>query len=132
VEASLRASPRPGELPFVVERVVAAVDCGVAVDPGGVAQQVESGVIWSLSNAIGATTFAGGRAQETNFDRFRIVTFAERPRSIEVHLVPNDDERPHGLGEPVVNPFAPALTSALARLTGRRLRRLPLEAADFA
>jgi len=132
VEVSLRRGARPAELPFVVERVVAAVDCGVVVDPDGVAQQVESGVLWSLSNAIGATTFAGGRAREANFDRFRIAAFADRPGSIETHLVPNDDERPHGLGEPVVNPFAPALTSALARLLGRRLRRLPLTAADFA
>lgn len=132
VEVSRRRGARPAELPFVVERVVAAVDCGVVVDPGGVAQQVESGVLWSLSNAIGATTFEGGRARESSFDRFRIATFAERPGAIETHLVPNDDERPHGLGEPVVNPFAPALTNALARLVGKRLRRLPLAAADFA
>ena len=57
---------------------------------------------------------------------------ADSPKAIEVHLVANDDERPHGLGEPVVNPFAPALANALARLTGKRFRRLPLAAADFA
>ncbi len=132
VEVARRARVPPGELPFRVERVVAAVDCGVVLDPGGVAQQVESGVIWSLSNALGETTFAAGRAREENFDRFRVAGFGDTPGAIEVHLVANDDERPHGLGEPVVNPFAPALASALARLFGRRFRRLPLTAADFA
>lgn len=132
VEVARRPSPRPGELPFSVERVVAAVDCGVVVDPDGVAQQVESGVLWSLSNALGETTFEAGRARETNFDRFRIARFGDTPRSIETHLVDSGDERPHGLGEPVVNPFAPALANALAALTGRRFRRLPLRSSDFA
>jgi isoquinoline 1-oxidoreductase beta subunit len=132
VEVAARPRPRAGELPFTVERVVAAVDCGVAVDPDGVAQQVESGVLWSLSNALGETTFERGRARETNFDRFRVATIRDTPKAIETHLVASDDERPHGLGEPVVNPFAPALASALARLAGRRFRRLPLRPDDFA
>jgi len=132
VEVSRRASPRRGELPFVIERVVAAVDCGVAVDPDGVAQQVESGVFWSLSNCLGETTFAGGRARETNFDRFRVATFGDAPRAIETHVVASADDRPHGLGEPVVNSFAPALASALAALYGRRFRRLPIELAELA
>jgi len=132
VEVAARPDARAGELPFAVERVVAAVDCGVAIDPDGVAQQVESGILWSLSNALGETTFEAGRARETNFDRFRVARFADTPGAIEVHLVASADERPHGLGEPVVNPFAPALANALARLTGRRFRRLPLRAADFA
>lgn len=132
VEVAARATARPGVLPFAIERVVAAVDCGVAIDPDGIAQQVESGVLWSLSNALGETTFEGGRARETNFDRFRVATLADTPRAIEVHLVASDDDRPHGLGEPVVNPLAPALTNALFRLTGRRFRRLPLRPGDFA
>lgn len=131
VEVARRPDPRRGGLPFTIERVVAAVDCGVVVDPDGVAQQVESGVFWSLANCLGETTFAGGRAREENFDRFRIATFADRPRTIETHLVPTDDDRPHGLGEPVVNSFAPALANALAALTGRRLRRLPLDLAQI-
>ena len=132
VEVAARPAAGPGALPFAVERVVAAVDCGVAVDPDGVAQQVESGVLWSLSNALGETTFEGGRARETNFDRFRVARLADTPKAIEVHLVASADERPHGLGEPVVNPFAPALANALFRLTGRRFRRLPLRPEDFA
>jgi len=130
VEVSLRRSARAGRLPFAVERVVGAVDCGVVIDPDGVAQQVESGVIWSLSNLIGATTFEQGMAREGNFDSFRVARFHETP-VIETHLVPNDDDRPHGLGEPTVCPFAPAVATALARLTGRRIRRLPIEATDL-
>ena len=132
VEVAARPAAPAAALPFTIERVVAAVDCGVAIDPDGVAQQVESGIHWSLSNALGETTFESGRARETNFDRFRVAKLADTPKAIEVHLVANDDERPHGLGEPVVNPFAPALANALARLTGKRFRRLPLAAADFA
>lgn len=131
VEVARRPNPRRGELPFTIERVVAAVDCGVAIDPDGVAQQVESGVFWSLSNCLGETTFADGRAREENFDRFRVATFGDRPAAIETHLVPSDDDRPHGLGEPVVNSFAPALANALAALTGRRQRRLPLDLAQL-
>lgn len=129
VEVAPRARRRPGEPPFTIERVVVAIDCGVVIDPDGVAQQAESGVYWSLSNVLGETSFARGRAREENFDAFRIATFADRPRAIETHLVPNDDERPHGLGEPVVNSFAPALANALARLTGQRPRRLPFDLA---
>jgi len=131
VEVARRPEPRRGELPFTIERVVVAVDCGVVVDPDGVAQQVESGVLWSLSNCLGETTFADGRAREENFDRFRVARFGESPRAIETHLVPNDDQRPHGIGEPVVNSFAPALGNALAALTGRRPRRLPLDLAQL-
>lgn len=130
VEVSLRRGAPAGELPFRVERVVGAVDCGVVIDPDGVEQQVESGVLWSLSNVIGQTTFENGRAREGNFDAFRIARWGETPE-IETHLVPNDDVRPHGLGEPVVCPFAPAVATALARLTGKRLRRLPIGAADL-
>jgi len=132
VEVARRAGARPGELPFTIERVVAAIDCGVVIDPDGVAQQAESGVLWSLGNALGETTFEGGRAVEDNFHRLRIPRMADVPGVIETHLVDNDDARPHGLGEPVVSTFAPALVNALARLTGRRLRRLPLRADDFA
>ncbi|MCM2270012.1 MAG: molybdopterin-dependent oxidoreductase [Thermoanaerobaculia bacterium] len=130
-EVSRRERPRPGQLPFVVHRVVCALDCGLVIHPDGARQQVESGVVWSLSNMKSAMTFAAGRAREGNFDGFGVLTLGETP-AIETHLVASDDERPHGLGEPTVCPLAPAVVNALSRLVGRRIRRLPVTAADLA
>jgi CO/xanthine dehydrogenase Mo-binding subunit len=130
-EVSRARSPRPGRLPFVVERVVAAVDCGVVIHPAGVEQQVESGVVWSLSNMKTEITFERGSARQSNYDGFQVLTYGETP-PIEIHLVANDDERPRGLGEPTVCPLAPAVTNALSRLVGRRIRHLPVRAADLA
>ncbi len=78
-----------------------------------------------------AMTFERGRATSTNFDSFRPARIADTPE-IEIHLVPSDDERPHGIGEPTVCPLAPAVVSALSRLVGRRLRELPVTAAALA
>jgi CO/xanthine dehydrogenase Mo-binding subunit len=125
-------TPAPlSELPFRVVRVVGAIDCGVVVHPDGVVQQAESGIIWSLSNLKTEMTFEKGRATRTNFDTFQVARIADVPE-IEIHLVPSDDERPHGIGEPTVCPFAPAAVNALSRLLGRRLRELPVTAASLA
>ncbi|HEX2121993.1 MAG TPA: molybdopterin cofactor-binding domain-containing protein, partial [Thermoanaerobaculia bacterium] len=132
VEVSLRPDAPEGRLPFRVERVVCALDCGVAINPLGVAQQVESGVIWSLSNMKNEITVREGRVQEAYYSDFPVVMLDETPPAIETHIVPGDDERPHGLGEPTVCPLAPAVANALSRLTGRRLRALPVRAADLA
>ena len=132
VEVSRRAAPRAGQLPFVVHRVVGAIDCGLVVHPDGARQQVESGILWGLSNMKAEMRFERGRAVAGNFDGFPIATLTETPESIEAHFVASDRDRPHGLGEPTVCPLAPAVTNALARLSGRRIRRLPVSAADLA
>ena len=116
-------------LPFRVTRVVCALDCGVVVNPLGVAQQVESGILWSLSNMKSEITAKEGEIQESFYSDFPVVMIDETPASIEVHLVKSDDERPHGIGEPVVCPFAPAVANALSRISGRRVRELPIRPA---
>lgn len=113
-------------LPFKVERVVCAVDCGLAINPLGVAQQVESGVIWSLSNMLGEITAKNGEIEQAYYSDFPVAMIRDTPRVIETHIVPSDDERPHGLGEPAVCPFAPAAANGLSRLTGTRVRKLPV------
>ncbi len=130
-EVSLRKEPPPGALPFIVHRVVGAVDCGVVIHRGGAIQQIESGVVWALSNMKTEVVFEDGRARPSNFDGFTPLTLDETPE-IETHLVEGDDPRPHGLGEPTVCPVAPAVASALSRLVGYRVRRLPVTAADLA
>lgn len=108
-----------------VHRAVAAIDCGVAVNPNLVAQQLESSIIFGLSAALyGRITFKNGAVEQGNFDAYPIVRFAESP-VIETWIVPTEAP-PGGVGEPGVPPVAPAVANALAVLTGRRVRRLPL------
>lgn len=119
VEASLAGkSPR-------VHRVVCAVDCGVAVHPAGIAQQMESAVIWALSAALyGRIDIEDGVVRQRNFPDHPLLSLALTP-VIETHIVPSS-LAPTGIGEPGVPPLAPALANALFVLSGRRLRELPL------
>ncbi len=131
VEVS-RADPiRPGYLPFVVHRVICAVDCGVVINPLGIEQQMESGVIWALSNMKGEITFRDGRAVQSSYLDFPVVRMSESP-VIETHIVPSHGEQPFGIGEPPVPPLIPAVLNGLFALTGRRIRRLPVRAEDLA
>jgi isoquinoline 1-oxidoreductase beta subunit len=108
-----------------VQRVVCALDCGTAVNPEIVAQQVESGIVFGLTAALyGEITINAGRVEQRNFPQYRMLTLADTPR-IETHLVPSDAP-PGGVGEVATPPIAPAVANALFRLTGRRLRSLPL------
>jgi CO/xanthine dehydrogenase Mo-binding subunit len=112
----------------IVRRVVAAIDCGLAVNPGLVAAQVEGAVIFGLSAALKQQiTFKRGRVQETNFGRYRSLRMFECP-VIETHIVPSTHE-PTGVGEPGLPPVAAALCNAIFAATGKRIRSLPIEAA---
>jgi len=108
-----------------VHRVVCAVDCGVAVNPDVIRMQMESGIVFGLSAALyGAITLDDGAVVEGNFDRFRVARMSDAPE-VEVHIVPSA-EAPTGVGEPGTPPIAPAVANALAALTGRPVRSLPL------
>ncbi len=113
-----------------VHRVVAAIHCGLAVNPGQVAYQVESAVCYALSAALhGEITLAQGRVQQSNFGDYPPLRLTEMPR-VEVHIVPSTDA-PTGVGEPGTPPLAPAVANALYALTGVRARRLPLAHTEF-
>ena len=131
VEVSLKKKTRPGELPFVVHRIVCGIDCGVAINPDGIAQQVESGALWGLSNMKNEITFENGRVVQGNYDDFPVAMIEDTPPVIETHIVRWDAERPTGIGEPVVDTVSPSVANALSRLTGRRIRQLPVSAADL-
>ena len=118
-------NPAKGGLPFHVHRVVAAVDCGVVINPLGVAQQVESGVLWGLSNMKSELTFKDGAVVQSGYSDFEVATYGETP-VIETHIVPSHGDAPTGLGEPAVLPLPPAVASALFALTGKRYRSLPI------
>lgn len=116
-----------------VDRVVAAVDCGLVVNPLGVEQQIEGGVIWGISSALkGDITFRRGRAEQTSYADFGVARMADAPASIETHIVPSGDRtQPYGMGEPPVPPIIPAITNAIFAATGKSVRRLPVRAADL-
>lgn len=108
-----------------VHRVVSAVHCGRVINPNGAAAQVESGVIYGLSAALyGAITLKDGRPDQANFDTYRVMMGYEAPK-VEAHFVQTEDH-PTGLGEPGTPPIGPAVASAIAKLTGKRVRALPM------
>lgn len=108
-----------------VHRVVAAVDCGLPVNPNIIAQQIESGIIDGLSAALyGELAINDGAPHQSNFQDYRLLRINDCP-VIETHIVPSLDV-PSGIGEPGLPPIAPAVANALFALTGTRLRSLPL------
>jgi isoquinoline 1-oxidoreductase beta subunit len=110
---------------FRVDRVVCAVDCGLAVNPDVIRAQMEGGIGYGLSAALhGAITLKDGRVEQSNFHDYRPLRINEMPR-VEVHIVPST-EAPTGVGEPGVPPIAPAVANALAAATGQWLRNPPL------
>ena len=110
-----------------VQRVVCAVDCGVVVNPDIVRSQMESGIALGLGAALeGAITLEDGVVQQANFDRYRSLRLPDMP-VVEVHFVPST-EKPTGVGEPGLPPIAPAVANAIAAVTGKPVRRLPLRA----
>jgi isoquinoline 1-oxidoreductase subunit beta len=108
-----------------VHRVTCAIDCGVVVNPDTVRAQMEGGIGFGLSAALGEqVAIDRGRVVPGNFDRYPILTMSQMP-AVEVLLVPSGDA-PGGVGEPGTPPIAPAVTNALFALTGRRIRSLPI------
>jgi isoquinoline 1-oxidoreductase beta subunit len=109
-----------------VHRVVCAVDCGIAVNPLNIKAQIEGAIIFGLSAALyGEITLENGKVQQSNFHDYPVLRMNAMPE-IEVHIV-KSDEQPTGIGEPGVPPIAPAVANALFRLTGKRVRKLPIQ-----
>jgi CO/xanthine dehydrogenase Mo-binding subunit len=109
-----------------VHKVCPAIDCGTAVNPLTIEAQVNSAVVFGLSAALyGRITLKDGRVEQSNFPDYPVLRFDEMPQT-SVHLVPSRGD-PSGVGEPGTAAIAPAVANALAKLTGKRLRRLPLE-----
>jgi isoquinoline 1-oxidoreductase beta subunit len=108
-----------------VHRVVCAMDCGTVVNPGIVAQQMESAVVFALTAALhGQVDIHEGVVQQKNFPDYPMLQLAQAPL-VQTHLV-SSTRPPGGVGEPGVPPLAPAVANALFVLTGKRMRALPL------
>ncbi len=108
-----------------VHRVVCAIDCGTVVNPGIVAQQVESSVVFGLGAVLyGRIDIVQGQVQQTNFPNYPVISLAQAP-VVQTHIVPST-AMPTGVGEPALPPLAPAVANALYALTGKRARSLPI------
>jgi isoquinoline 1-oxidoreductase beta subunit len=114
-----------------VHKVVCATDCGQVVNPAIIEQQLRSAIVFGLSAALkGELTIEAGRIQQGNFHQYDVVRMDETP-SVEVHIVPST-EAPGGMGEAGVPTIAPAVCNAIFAATGKRIRRLPIQAQDLA
>jgi isoquinoline 1-oxidoreductase beta subunit len=115
---------------YKVDKVVCAVDCGIAVNPNVIAMQMESGIVYGLAAAMtGEITLKDGVVQQSNFHDYQVMRINQMPK-VEVHLVPSTN-KPSGVGEPGTPPIAPAVANALAALTGKTVRNLPFSKAGM-
>jgi isoquinoline 1-oxidoreductase beta subunit len=114
-----------------VDRVVSAIDCGMAVNPDGLKAQIEGGIIYGLSAALfGEITIDKGAVVQQSFPDYDVIRLADCP-TIEVHIVESGAAL-GGAGEPGTPPIAPAVTNAIFAATGIRVRELPLKNVSLA
>jgi isoquinoline 1-oxidoreductase subunit beta len=118
----------PGSGAVRVRRVVCAVDCGTAVNPDTVRAQIEGAILFGVTAALhGEITLKRGRVEQANFDSYLPLRIDAAP-AIEVHIVASR-EPPGGMGECGTSIIPPAVTNAIFAATGKRLRKLPVDAA---
>lgn len=110
-----------------VLRVVAAVDCGIAVNPDGVRAMTEGAINFALTAVLtGEITIKDGAVEQSNFHDYQVLRINQAPE-VEVHIVPSVGE-PSGVGELGAMLVPPAVASAVFAATGVRVRRLPIQA----
>ncbi|WP_371355907.1 molybdopterin cofactor-binding domain-containing protein [Pseudomonas chlororaphis] len=121
----LRVHPQTGEVQL--DRVVTAVDVGQIVNPDGLRNQVEGGIVqsasWTLFEKVG---YDPGGVRSYDWSGYPILRFAQLPRQVEVHLLDQPGQPFLGAAEIVQGPMAAAIGNAVANATGRRWLNLPL------
>ncbi len=109
----------------VINNVVAAVDCGIVINPDAAENMGEGGIVDGIGNALfGEMTFVDGVPEKNNFHQYRMIRHKEAPKAIEVHFAQNDHD-PTGLGEPLFPPVFAAVANALYKATGTRFYEQP-------
>ena len=115
---------------LTVHRIVAATDCGYAVNPDQIAAQVEGSFVYGLSALFSSEiTIDKGRVAQSNFDNYEVMRLAQMPK-VETVLVPSGGFW-GGVGEPTIAVAAPAVLNAIFAATGKRVRSLPLTHHDL-
>ena len=110
-----------------VHRVTVAADLGRMVNPDTVEAQIQSSILFGMGAAtMQEITVDKGRVQQTNFHQFPLPRMSDSPQ-IDIVLV-NSTEKPGGIGEPATAVIVPAIANAVATLTGKRVRKLPITA----
>ena len=110
-----------------VERVAAALDCGLTVNPEGAKNQMEGSVVMGLGTALyEAMDFQAGRLLNASFARYRVPRITNAP-VIDVELVGDPETPSTGAGEPGIVPIAAAISNAVFDRTGERFRELPIQ-----
>ncbi len=113
-----------------IHRIVAATDCGYAVNPQQIEAQVEGSFAYGLSAALyGECTVKDGRIEQSNFHNYRALALADMPK-VETHIVASGGFW-GGVGEPTIAVAAPAVLNAIFAATGKRIRDLPLKNHDL-
>ena len=110
---------------ITVHQYWTAADPGLVIQPESVLGQLEGGAVYGLSVALlEELTIKAGAVQQTNYNDYPVLRMADMP---EIHTrIVRSDAAPTGMGEAGVGPVAPAIANAVAQLTGKRLRALPM------
>ena len=127
VALELEVEPVTGEV--WLGRVVSAVDCGQAINPDGIRNQIEGAIVQSLSwSMLEQVGWDADRRTSFDWSAYPILRFPALPQSVEVEVIDRPTEPFLGVGEAGQGPAAAALANAVADATGKRLRDLPLTA----
>lgn len=110
-----------------VHKVTVAADLGRMVNPDTVEAQIQSSIVFGMgAGLMQEITLDQGRVQQTNYNNYQVVRMYQAP-AIDIILVPST-EKPGGIGEPATALVVPAIANAVAALTGKRVRKLPMTA----
>ncbi|WP_118134583.1 molybdopterin cofactor-binding domain-containing protein [Oceanicella sp. SM1341] len=124
VAMEVEVTPETGAVSVL--RVEAAVDAGQPASPDGIRNQVEGGIVQSLSWALReAVTFDSEKRTSFDWGSYPILRFADVPGSVSVHVLARPGQPFLGAGETAQGPASAALANAIADATGLRLRHMP-------
>ena len=113
-----------------IHRIVAATDCGHAVNPAQIERQVAGSFVYGLSALFyGECTVKDGRIEQTNFDTYNSMRMYEMPK-VETIIMPSGGFW-GGVGEPTIFVAAPSVLNAIFAATGKRIRSFPLKNHDI-
>jgi len=111
---------------ITLDKVVCAVDCGIAVNPDVIRAQMEGGIGYGLGAVMrNEVTLKEGVVEQSNFPQYKPLRISDMP-DVQVHIV-ESDKAPTGVGEPGLPPAGPALANAIYAATGKRITKLPME-----